>query len=173
MTSGKVVAAALIVNKKMFWQAPLKPWHVPSSIWVHFGPCWPIVHCKIDSPIFFQPQHGRHSWLWLSDKQARPRRPPIKLFQYGFIRHTNSTLTLNLISLVFNLFIFHGSEPYRTPRVFGDTFCDKFGDQFGDSPYFVINLLTMLVTHFVSHPICHNFWWQCYHTFWLLTYFIT
>ena len=22
--------------------------------------------CKIDSPIFFQPQRGRHSWLWIS-----------------------------------------------------------------------------------------------------------
>ena len=50
--------------------------------------------------------------------------------------------------------------PYGSPRVFGDKLDDKFGDQFGDSPYFVINLVTMLVTHFVSHhpgaPICWN-----------------
>ena len=48
--------------------------------------------------------------------------------------------------------------PYRIPRVFGDKFCDKFGDLFGDSPYFVINLVTMLVTYFLSHQTCHNFW---------------
>ena len=49
-------------------------------------------------------------------------------------------------------------EAYRSPRVFGDKFCDKFGDLFGDSPYFVINLVTMLVTYFLSHQTCHNFW---------------
>ena len=38
-------------------------------------------------------------------------------------------------------------------RVFGDKFCDIFGDLFGDSPYFVINLVTMLVTYFLSHQI--------------------
>ena len=26
----------------------------------------PSSQCKFDSPIFFQPQHGRHSWLWIS-----------------------------------------------------------------------------------------------------------
>jgi len=52
----------------------------------------------------------------------------------------------------------NGGDAYRSPRVFGEKCCDKFGDEFGDSPYFVINLVTMLVTHFFSHHICHNFW---------------
>ena len=65
--------------------------------------------------------------------------------------------------------LFFFKYTYRIPRVFGDKFCDKFGDLFGDSPYFVINLVTMLVTYFLSHQTCHNFWWRCYHSFWWLT----
>ena len=37
MTFRKVTPTAKIVNGKKFWQAQMTPWHVPSSIWVHFG----------------------------------------------------------------------------------------------------------------------------------------
>ena len=37
--------------------------HQFGCILPHVGPS---SQCKIDSPIFFQPQRGRHSWLWFS-----------------------------------------------------------------------------------------------------------
>ena len=54
------------------------PQHIPSSI---LAGCWPDIHVfwlKIESPIFFHAQGGRHSWLWISqsswlDYQRAPK----------------------------------------------------------------------------------------------------
>ena len=49
-------------SDKCKWLPGMCP-HRFGCILPHSGPS---SQCKIDSPIFFQPQRGRHSWLWFS-----------------------------------------------------------------------------------------------------------
>ena len=54
------------------------PQHIPSSILAGCGPDIHVFGLKIESPIFFHAQGGRHSWLWISqsswlDYQRAPK----------------------------------------------------------------------------------------------------
>ena len=52
------------------------PQHIPSSILAGCGPDIHVFGVKIESPIFFHAQGGRHSWLWISQSSWFDYPPP-------------------------------------------------------------------------------------------------
>ena len=66
MTFRKVTPAAKLVNRKKFWQVQMTPWHMPSSIWMHFAPWLPIFPVQNWFSHIFPASEGSPfcTWTW-------------------------------------------------------------------------------------------------------------